>query len=227
MYIGKKQRSPSPILSPSDSPSEDEILVLNETDVDDDEFNYYDEDEVKDSKFQTNIKFSKPVNPSSTTAAAVTNGTSNAKNPANFSSGMNTNQPLKKTKLPQPPTLYKAPTNNINTAIFTSAANSSILANASGMNNSLVKKNMPKLLPATSKNNATANHSSSSNSSGLNSQRNSDQPELALMPKLKPASTITGGPKNVNRTILSKPPQLIVPESNKGQKQQTNSNTSK
>lgn len=226
MYLGKKQRSPSPILSPSDSPSEEEILVLNETDVDDDEFNYYDEDEVKDSKFQANIKFSKPVNPNSTAAAAVTNGTSNAKNPANFSSGMNTNQPLKKTKLPQPPTLYKAPTNNnINMAIFTSA-NSSILANASGMNNSLVKKNMPKLLPATNKNSTAANHSNSTNSAGLNHQRSSNQSELALMPKLKPASTVTGGQKNVNRAILSKPPQLIMPESNKAPKQ-TNSNTSK
>ncbi len=116
--------------------------------------------------------------------------------------GMDTNLP-KKPKLPQPPTLYKAPANNINTAIFTSAANSSILANASGMNNNLVKKNMPKLLPAKS---PAAGCDASG--SGLKSV----QANLALMPKLKPAAAVAGAQKSMNRGVPSKPPQLIRPD---------------
>ncbi len=93
---------------------------------------------------------------------------------------------------PQPPPLYKAP--QINTAIFTSAANSSILANASGMNNNLAKKNMPKLLPA----NIIAP-----------TNKNRDNYEI-LMPKLKPMLPTSTAVSTVKaRNAPSKPPQLI------------------
>lgn len=193
----KMKQQSSPVEFPtfegvdSDQFEDNDIIMLNETE-DDDDYDYYDADE-KDNKFQSNIKFTKPEKPM--------NGNSNAKNPASFSSGMDMSQKSEmKSKLPQPPTLYKAPQNNINTTIFTSAANSSILANASGMNNNLVKKNMPKLLPANK-------IGSSSTSSSLNSSRTSNQSELALMPKLKPVSS--SQQRNTNRVAPSKPPQLI------------------
>lgn len=111
---------------------------------------------------------------------------------------MNTNQKSGLKNLISPPPLYKAPAQNFSTAIFTSAANSSILANASGMNNSLIKKNMPKLHPATINN--TSNFIDNTNSTNSASS-------VALMPKLIP--TTGQSPRNINRSLPLKPPQLV------------------
>jgi len=175
--------------------------LLNETE-DDDDYNYYDADE-KDTKFDLPT-FSKPQKPTPAVPHSSSNGTSYQKNSASSTPATNITQPKTSFRkiAPQPPPLYKAP--QINTAIFTSAANSSILANASGMNNNLAKRNMPKLVPA----NCGSQNNSSSNKN-LNVGRNSGDCDI-LMPKLKPilpASPSAAAAKI--RNAPSKPPQLI------------------
>jgi len=153
-----------------------------------------------------------PVNPSKS------NPVEKPKNPATFSSGMNTNQRQTNIKsvLPPPPPLYKAPVTKFHgPGVFGSSANSSILARASGMNNNLLKNNMsmPKLQPIGAIKTSPSNEG--------NKMPANPKPDMAsLMPKLKPSSYNQAGSSQqpINRTakaILPKPPQLIMAPSAK------------